>query len=94
MRKLYRKLISFSSAGVYLFFQVTNVFAVDGSDILKEPTRDLFATFVGTGIDLMLMMEIGVAAYVFTTKERKLSTWIGLPVVILVTAFAKTKFGG
>lgn len=93
MHKLYKKLINLGLVGMYLFICASNAFA-DGEDILAEPTKNLFATFVGTGINLLLLTEIVTAGYVFSTKERKLSTWVGLPIMILVTAFAKVKFGG
>lgn len=81
------------STGLYFAFYALSSFA-DGTDILADPTKNLFATFVGTGINLLLLTEIVTAGYVFSTKERKLSTWVGLPIIILVTAYAKTKFGG
>ena len=93
MEKLYRKLAGHILSGFFLFlYYVTDVFA-SGEDVLLDPTRNLFATFAGTGINLLLLTEIVTAGYVFTTKERKLSTWVGLPILILVTGYAKTKFG-
>ncbi|GEM_PF-4597450 len=90
--QLNNKIIKIISALCFVILCPT-AFA-DGNDILAAPTKDLFATFVGTGINLLLLTEIVTAGYVFSTKERKLSTWVGLPIIILVTAYAKTKFGG
>lgn len=93
MKQVFNKIFNLILTGMCLFIYATLAFA-DGDDILAEPTKNLFATFVGTGINLLLLTEIVTAGYVFSTKERKLSTWVGLPIMILVTAFAKAKFGG
>lgn len=63
-------------------------------DILADPTKDAFDTFKNTGINILLLIEIMTAAYIFSTKERSIKTWVGLPILIMVTAYAKTKFGG
>ncbi|MHB1948478.1 MAG: hypothetical protein ACYCQI_10245 [Gammaproteobacteria bacterium] len=93
MKKVWNKIINLTLAGMCLFIHATLAFA-DGTDVLADPTKNLFATFVGTGINLLLLTEIVTAGYVFSTKERKLSTWVGLPILILVTTYAKVKFGG
>lgn len=93
MKRSCKKVLGLMLTGFYSAFYAVLSFA-DGTDILADPTKNLFATFVGTGINLLLLTEIVTAGYVFSTKERKLSTWVGLPIIILVTAYAKTKFGG
>lgn len=76
--------------GASIFLLANSAFA---DDILAEPTKDVFDTFAKTGINLLLLVEISAAAYLFSTQSRKMSTWIGVPTVLMVTSFAKMKFG-
>jgi len=92
MRKLYKTVINFSLTVAYLFIQMTSAFATDGEDILAEPTQSLFATFRGTGIKLLLLMEIIAACYYFTSGERKMKVWCGIIVLIFVTSYAAIRF--
>jgi len=65
----------------------------DGEDILLEPTKNLFATFIGTGCNLLLLMEVCATGYCLTT-QRKVTGIVILPIMIALTTWAKVKFGG
>jgi len=78
--------------GVYLSLMTNTVFA-EGEDILLEPTQNLFATFVGTGCNGLLMMEFCAACYYLTT-QRKMTALVLLPTMMALTTWAKIKFGG
>lgn len=93
MEKLYQKVIRNSFVSIFLFFQWFCANADSGTDRLADPAKDIFATFIGTGINILLLMEIVAAAYIFTSGTRKMSTWIGLPVLIIVTGYARVQFG-
>lgn len=91
MQKKLRNFIKFCSSICLYSFCYLNAYA---EDILKGPTKDVFDTFKDTGINILLLVEILTAAYIFSTKERSIKTWLGIPILILVTAYAKTKFAG
>jgi len=89
-----KKIIRCTFSVICLCLQSLNALADSGgTDQLADPTRDLFATFLGTGINILLLMEIVAAAYIFTSGTRKMSTWVGIPILILVTSYARVKFG-
>jgi hypothetical protein len=91
MNKLRKKITSSCLAG---FLYVTYMGSAYAEDILAEHTKDLFDTFVKTGINIILVIEIISASYLFSARERSLKTWMGLPIIILVTTYAKLKFAG
>lgn len=66
-------------------------FADGGTDILAAPAANLFATFKGTGVALLIVAEI-VGAYAFYRKTGDMKAWIGLPILLIVTGWAATKF--
>jgi hypothetical protein len=84
--------IGMTLLGSYMFLFTNSAFA-DGEDILLEPTRNLFATFVGTGCNLLLLMEVCATGYCLTT-QRKVTGIVILPILIALTTWAKVKFGG
>lgn len=75
-----------------LFFLLMNICFAEGTDILKDPVANLFATFKGTIISLLIMAEIiGAYKYWHVTKDITKAV-TGLVFVLLLTGWASTKF--
>lgn len=77
--------------GVYLSLLMNDAMA--DTDLLAEPTKDLFRTFAGSGINLLILIEICAGIYLFSTS-RKIAAFVGIPLILGITAWAKVKFGG
>jgi len=77
--------------GIYLSFVMSSARA--DTDLLADPAKDLFKTFCGTGINLLLLIEICAGIYLFSTS-RKMAAFVGIPLLLAITAWAKVKFGG
>lgn len=86
----YAKYINICLYSVATMVMTQRCFA-DGQDILKDPASNLFATFKGTGVALLIVAEI-VGAYSFYRKTGDMKAWIGLPVLLVITAWASTQF--
>lgn len=95
--KFFSKILSIKSksilflTGLYLSITMNNAMA--DTDLLAEPTKDLFKTFAGTGINLLILIEICAGIYLFSTS-RKMAAFVGIPLILGITAWAKVKFGG
>jgi len=76
--------------GIYLTITMNNAIA---EDLLVEPAKNLFATFAGTGTSMLLLGEIMSGVYLFMTS-RKTAAFIGVPIVLALTSWAKIKFSG
>ncbi len=76
-----------------LFFIAQSCFAADttGTDILAEPVKNVFATFKGPGVGLLTVAEI-IGCHALYRKTGDMKAWIGLPVLLIVTAWAAAKF--
>lgn len=79
------------SASTLLFVLMQQCFADGGTDILAAPAANLFATFKGTGVALLIVAEI-VGAYAFYRKTGDMKAWLGLPLLLVITGWAATKF--
>lgn len=66
-------------------------YADGGTDILAAPAANLFATFKGTGVALLIVAEI-IGAFALYRKTGDMKAWMGLPVLLIVTGWAATKF--
>lgn len=87
-KKILNKLMSISTI---MFITAQQAFADGGTDILAAPAANLFATFKGTGVALLIVAEI-VGAYSFYRKTGDMKAWLGLPLLLVVTGWAATKF--
>lgn len=77
--------------GIFLFFLAQRCFADGGTDILAAPAANLFATFKGTGVALLIVAEI-IGAWSIYRKTGDMKAWIGLPILLVITGWAATKF--
>lgn len=91
MRLLKKFVNKVSGASTLLFIMTQQCFADGGTDILAAPAANLFATFKGTGVALLIVAEI-VGAYSFYRKTGDMKAWLGLPLLLVVTGWAATKF--
>jgi len=80
-----------STTGMLACITVQQCFADGGTDMLAEPASNLFATFKGTGVALLIVAEI-IGAFSLYRKTGDMKAWIGLPVLLIVTGWAATKF--
>ena len=79
------------NAGLLFFVVAQQAFADSGTDILTEPAANIFATFKGTGVALLILAEI-VGAWSIYRKTNDMKAWLGLPVLLVITGWAATKF--
>jgi len=93
MKKRFNKIFNLIMSIIYCLCYSALAFA-DGEDIAKVPMANAFATFLGTGLDALLLLEVGSAIYLFSAGERKVKIFVGIFIIILITAFVRTKFGG
>lgn len=92
MRLFVRNAISKASKIVTLcMIAVQQCYADGGTDILAAPAANLFATFKGTGVALLIVAEI-IGAFALYRKTGDMKAWMGLPVLLIVTGWAATKF--
>lgn len=92
MYSLFKKITNkVSTMAILSFLMAQRCFADGGTDILAAPAANLFATFKGTGVALLILAEI-VGAYAFYRKTGDMKAWIGLPILLIVTGWAATKF--
>lgn len=78
-----------------LFYTITFIFIsqsvfAEGVDILAKPAANIFATFKGTGVALLIVAEI-VGAHKIYSKTGDMRAWVGLPVLLVITGWAATK---